>query len=102
MQLTDIEDYKDEVTLVLSSARTEAAKSIQRAQQRYKKQYDRKATSIKYHTGEWVLVRYPADETGKYHKLSRPWHGPYRVTEVCDPDISVVNVYFLRTRQSML
>jgi len=29
LQLTDIEDYKDEVTLVLSSARTEAAKSIQ-------------------------------------------------------------------------
>ena len=29
------------------------------------KQHDRKANSIKYHTGEWVLVRYPADETGK-------------------------------------
>ena len=36
LQLTDIEDYEDEVTLVLSSARTEAAKSIQRAQQHYK------------------------------------------------------------------
>ena len=94
LQLTDIEDYKDEITLVLSSARTEAAKSIQGAQQRYKKQYNRKANSIKYHTGEWVLVRYPADETGKHRKLSRLWHGPYRVTEVRDPDISVVNVYF--------
>ena len=70
LQLTDIEDYKYEVTLVLSSARTEAAKSIQRAQQRYKQQYDRKSNSVKYHTGEWVLVTYSADETGKNRKLS--------------------------------
>ena len=94
LQLTDIEDYKDEVTLVLSSARTEAAKSIQRAQQRYKKQYDRKSNTTKYHTGEWVLVRFPAEETGRNRKLSRPWHGPYRVTTVRDPDITVANVYF--------
>jgi len=94
LQLTDIEDYKDEVTLVLSSARTEAAKSIQQAQQRYKKQYDCKSNTNTYHKGEWVLIRFPADETGKNRKLSRPWHGPYRVTAVHDPDITVANVYF--------
>ena len=27
------------------------------------------------------------------HKLSRPWHGPYRVIERRDPDVTVVKVY---------
>jgi len=34
------------------------------------------------------------DEVGRYHKLSRPWHGPYRVVEKRDPDIIVCKVYF--------
>ena len=93
-QLTDIGDYREEVTLVLSSARENAAKSIQRAQQQYKKQYDRRSHVIKYQSGEWVLVRFPADETGRHRKLSRSWHGPFRVTSVRDPDITVGNVYF--------
>ena len=37
LQLTDTSaDYKEEVTLVLSSAQADAATSIQRAQQQYK------------------------------------------------------------------
>ena len=82
MQLTDIGDYREEVTLVLFSARENAAKSIQRAQQQYKKQYDRRSHVIKYQSGEWVLVRSPADETGRHRKLSRSWHGPFQVTSV--------------------
>ena len=27
-------------------------------------------------------------------KLSRPWHGPYRVLTLDDPDITVVKVYY--------
>ena len=64
MQLTDIGDHREEVTLVLSSARENAAKSIQCAQQQYKKQYDRRSNVIRYQSGEWVLVRFPEDETG--------------------------------------
>ena len=77
MHLTDIGDYREEVTLVLSSARENAAKSIQRAQQQYKKLYDRRSHVIKYQSGEWVLVRFPAHETGRHRKLSKPSHGPF-------------------------
>ena len=44
--------------------------------------------------GDWVLVRFPQEESGRQRKLSRPWHGPYRVTERHDPDVTVVKIYF--------
>ena len=40
-----------------------------------------------------MLVRFPQDETGKQRKLSRPWHGPYRIIDRRDPDVTVVKVY---------
>ena len=77
----------------LSSARELAASSIQRAQRRYKEQYDRNARVTDLRVGEWVFVRFPQDETGRLRKLSRPWHGPYRILQKRDPDITVVKVY---------
>ena len=44
--------------------------------------------------GEWVLIRFPHEETGRLRKLSRPWHGPYWITEENDPDVMAVKVYF--------
>ena len=44
--------------------------------------------------GEWVLIRFPHEETGRLRKLSRPWHGPYKITEENDPDVTAVKVYF--------
>ena len=44
--------------------------------------------------GDWILVRFPQDESGKKRKLSKPWHGPYRVVERRDPDVTVVPVHF--------
>ena len=41
-----------------------------------------------------MLVRFPQEESGKNRKLSRPWHGPYRVIQCVDPDVSVVKQYF--------
>ena len=38
--------------------------------------------------GDRVFVRFPQDETGKLRKLSRPWHGPYRVTTLSELDIT--------------
>ena len=63
--------------LPLSSAQNLAAKSIHQAQQNYKTQYDRKATHHHYRIGDWVLTRFPHEESGKQCKLSRPCHGPY-------------------------
>ena len=94
LQPCQVEDYREEVILSLSSARELAAESISKAQQRYKSFYDRKATEKDYHIGDWVLVRFPQDETGKQRKLSRPWHGPYRIMSRDDPDVSVSKVYF--------
>ena len=78
----------------MSSARQLAAECVQKAQEKYKRNYDKTAVSITLRTGQWVLVRFPQDEQGKNRKLSRPWHGPYRVTSIRDPDVSVAKVYF--------
>ena len=94
LQVTDVQDYREELVLSLSSAWELAAKSIQTAQNKYKLQYDKKATPIDYRVGDWVLIRFPQDESGPLRKLSRPWHGPYRVVSVDDPDLTVTKVYF--------
>ena len=44
--------------------------------------------------GDWVLVQFPHEETGKKHKLSKPWHGPYRIIHKDDLDVTVVSVHF--------
>ena len=88
LQMIDIEDYEDEVTLVLSKTRQ------LKVYNEHNSAIKSKANSIKYHTGECIFVQYPANETGKGRKLLGPWHGPYCVTTVCDPDITVGNVYF--------
>ena len=68
--------------------------SINTAQQWYNRQYDKKSRPLAFKLGHWVLVRFPQDETGKQRKLSRPWHRPYGVTQINDPDITVVKVFF--------
>ena len=47
-----------------------------------------------YKLGDWVLIRFPREETGKQRKLSRPWHGPYHITHRNDPDVTAVKVFF--------
>jgi len=71
LEPTDISDYQEEMMLSLSSARNLAAKSIRQAQQKYKTQYDRKATHHHYRIGDWVLIRFPHEESGKQPKLSQ-------------------------------
>ena len=41
-----------------------------------------------------MLVRFPQDESGRLRKLSRPWHGPYRVISIDDPDIILSKIYY--------
>ena len=66
---------------------------MQAAQKRYKKQYDKKVRPATYRVGEWVLIKFPAEESGKMRKLSRPWHGPYRITDINGPNVSASQVY---------
>ena len=95
-QPVTIEDYREELVLTLSTARQSAQDCISRAQMRYKVQYDRKAAPLRYQVGDWVLLRFPSEEAGKQRKLSRPWHGPYRVMAADDTNVTALKVYFPR------
>lgn len=63
----------------LSSARELAAKTIQNAQAKYKNYYDRNVRKTELKVGDWILVYFPHEETGRNRKLSKPRHGPYRI-----------------------
>ena len=90
----DLSDYREELVLSLSSAREHAVSSLKEAQKRYKKQYDKKARTVPLRCGDWTLIHFPQDESGKQRKLSRPWHGPYCIAAINEPDATLVKVYF--------
>jgi len=95
-QVGSVEEYREELMLSLTSARDLAAQSIQKAQEQYKHNYDCHTTCTKtsLRVGDWVLVHIPQDESGPQRKLSQPWHGPYRVVSICDPDVLLTNGLF--------
>ena len=69
---TNVITYREELIKTLTTARELAASSIRAAQEKYKKQHDKKAKPLPYRAGEWILIRFPQEETGAKHKLSRP------------------------------
>ena len=86
LKVTEISDYREELVLSLSSARTLAATSLSKAQHHQRTQYDRHTIPSKLKVGDWILIHFPQEETGKHRKLSRPWHRPYRIISRDDPD----------------
>ena len=64
-------DCREELVLSLSTARTLAAKSILKAQEHQKTGHDKRAKPSRLRLGEWVLIHFSQDETGKQRKLSR-------------------------------
>ena len=70
LQPGDARDYREELSLSLSSAHDIAAKAVQKAQEHYKASYDKKLKPVTYHISDWVMVKFPADETGQLRKLS--------------------------------
>ena len=90
---TDVEDYRQELTLGLSSARQLAVECIQSAQTKYKSNHDRQSRVKDYRIGDWILIRFPQEESGANRKLSRPWHGPFRVTDFDDTRVTAIKVY---------
>ena len=81
LEATEVSHYREKVVLSLSTARQMAADSIRTAQARYNTTYDRSSRETDYKLGDWVLVKFPQEETGHMCKLSRPWHGPYHVLD---------------------
>ena len=90
----DPADYRQELMLALSSARELAAEAIRGAQDKYKRNYDKKRQITNYRVGDWVLIWFPQEESGANRKLSRPWHGPFRVKESSSTGVTAVKVYF--------
>ena len=43
-------------------------------------------------------VHMAQDESGPHRKLSRLWHGPYRIVSISDPDVLLTKVYFPQDR----
>ena len=95
LNLTDVSDYREELVLTLSNARNIAMKTNLESQRRYKEQYDKTAATPKFRIGDWVLVHFAQEETGKMRKLLQPWHGPYRIVSRDDPDVTITKLYFL-------
>jgi len=93
LQPAETRDYREELSLSLWSGCQNVTKAIQAAQRRYKAQYDSKVTPTNYLVGDWVLVEFPSEESGRMRKLSRPWHGPYHITNSRGPDVDVTKVY---------
>ena len=60
----------------------------------YKEYYDQTTREITIRVGDWVLLYFPHEETGRNRKLSKPWHGLYRVISRSDPDFTCTKVYF--------
>ena len=89
-----VTDYREELFLSLSSARQLAVETIQEAQRKYKAYYDQKAKADRFRLGEWILIKFPHEESGKQRKLSRPWHGPYRIMKLTDTDVTAIKIYF--------
>ena len=94
LEPTDVDDYREQLILSLSSARELAVSNIREEQKRAKERYDKKSTVRDYKLGEWVLICFPQEETGKKRKLSKPWYGLYRVIQKNDPDVTAVPVHF--------
>ena len=78
---------------MLGGARPRAVTAIQKAQNHYKEKYDQRSQDSTLRVGDWVLVKFPQEESGCWRKLSRPWRGPYRVTSLDSPDVTVTKVY---------
>ena len=55
----EVSDYREELMVSLSSAQNLALKTIQGAQAKYKKAYDKNARGDRIRTGSWVMVYFP-------------------------------------------
>ena len=85
----DLDDYKTTVVKRMSEAWQMAQKKIVTAQNRQSVQHDRHARPSKFCPGDRVFIFNPAMKSGRAHKLSLPFQGPYRITSVYDSGLEV-------------
>ena len=66
----------------MAGAWGEAQKCIGRAQGRQKTYYDKKSRPPSFTVGDRVFLFKPVEKIGEVRKLSRPYHGSYRVVQL--------------------
>ena len=91
-EVMDLKEYGAALASKMSGAWEMARKSITKAQRRQKSHYDKKSKPSTFVVGERVFLLKPAEKTGATRKLARPYHGPYRVTEVSTNDAYIRRV----------
>ena len=78
----DLREYGVELHTKMSTAWGLARTCIGKAQRRQKANYDKKSTKMPFRPGERVFLYKPAEKAGEARKLARPFHGPYRLSEM--------------------
>ncbi|KAK3097343.1 hypothetical protein FSP39_008811 [Pinctada imbricata] len=58
-----------------------ARKNIKKAQERQKKQYDRKTNTKDFHIGQFVMLHTTRVPKGLSPKLQNPWEGPFYIVD---------------------
>ena len=66
-----------------------AGKHIKEAQQRQKRQYDKRSKELDLKIGDRVMVYTPQEKKGKSRKVARPYFGPYHVLSVTPSNVEV-------------
>ena len=83
-QQLDLDDYATRLRTGLASAWGIASSNIEKAQQAYKTQFDKRATSVSCKDGDKVFIQTPPNmkARGRYGKLGRQFQGPFVVDKV--------------------
>ena len=78
----DAQEYAEWVQLAVRRVAEEAREHIAAAQQRQKRQYDKKSQDpVDYEAGDLVWLHNSVPQAGVAAKFSRPWRGPFIVVE---------------------
>ena len=98
-----MKDYREQLMLSLSSARDLATQSNSEGVGTVQAEL-RQAFDLHNYTFENRRLGAGAHATGRVgtsgpqRNLLRPWHGPYRIISISDPDVLVTKVYFPQYR----
>ena len=88
---TDVNEYKTNLIKSLRLAWNLAFQHNQRAQQRMKEVYDKRAKSSPIRIGDRVLLRREVVKPGDSKKFVLPWTGIFRVIEIIEPNAIIIS-----------
>lgn len=78
----ELDDYKPTMVKTVSETWDMAKQMVEKAQRKQKMHHDRTSKNAGFRVGDRVFVFMPGRKSGPAHKLSCPYKGPYRVTEL--------------------